>query len=239
LLLVDAVQWAAAYPVSAPLRDVYSWFWRWIKQVPQLTLDRMSADLATAPGSGTSGVIISGSPRDAWSEDPVNHRLMELVLACRQAGTPVLGVCYGHQIVARALGGKVARHPQGLELGNTPVRLTEAGRRSPIFQGFPHEFDVLSSHSDEVVEMPPGGELTVEGRFTANQGFQWGDRIFGVQFHPETDPEVLRFIWSLRLEQWQPKVPFNLAQRLGEFRPTPQAAAVLPNFVQYCLSRTF
>lgn len=238
VLLVDAVNWSAAYPVSSPLRDVFAWFRRWVVGMAGISLEPISvqADLLAAVRCGVDGLIVSGSPRDAWNDDPANHKLIEVVSACRERRLPLLGVCYGHQILARALGGKVAPHPAGLELGNTPVRLTPAGLHSPLFRGFPAEFDALSSHSDAVLEMPAGAVLTVEGAIVENQGFQWGDRLFGVQFHPETDPEVLRFIWNQRLQVWQPRVSFDLPQRLMELRPTPQAALLLRNFMNFCLN---
>jgi GMP synthase-like glutamine amidotransferase len=82
--------------------------------------------------------------------------------------------------------------------------------------------------------MPPGCELLVQGDFTENQAFHWRERMFGVQFHPETDPEILRFVWTPRLESWRGKVSFDLSERLQRMRPAPQAAEVLRNFVSCC-----
>jgi len=178
-----------------------------------------------------SGVILSGSPRDAWTEDPVNTRLCDLVHACAKANLPFLGVCYGHQILARAFGGKVARHPQGLELGNTQVGLTAPGQSCPLFAGFPQQFDVLSSHADAVLELPSEAELLVEGQFTRVQGFQIGQHLFGVQFHPESDPDTMRFLWSTRREAWRKRVSFDLDKTLDDLQPTPMAANMLRNFI--------
>ncbi len=231
--LIDAVAWSVAYPATNPLRDVHRWFARWVEDLPGLDLAgvKAEADVMAAVRSGADGVIISGSPRDAWNEDPVNLKLCEVVGECRDRGIPLLGVCYGHQLLARALGGVVGRHPEGLELGNTPVRLTAAGRVSPLLAGLPERFEVLSSHVDAVLEMPPGGELLVEGDFTRNQGFHWGNQLFGVQFHPESDPGIMQFIWNPRRETWRAKVAFNLDQAIDGLRPTPQAGGLLRNFV--------
>jgi GMP synthase (glutamine-hydrolysing) len=233
ILLVDAVVWAPAYPASSPWRDVRQWYARWVGGLTGLELARIAADedVLQAVQRGVDGVILSGSPRDAWVEDPVNERLCRLALHCRDHALPFLGVCYGHQILGRALGATVARHPAGLELGNTAVELTEAGLASPLFAGFPSRFEVLSSHADAVLDLPQGAELLVRGAFTEIQGFRSGASLHGVQFHPETDPDTLRFLWSVRRDAWRPRVSFDLDHVLDRLRPTPLAATVLRNFV--------
>jgi len=235
VFLVDAVVWSEAYPESHPLKDVARWYRRWLADLDGVELRRLpaEADLLSAVGQGTDALIISGSPRDAWNGDPINGKLCDLVLACRDRGLPVLGVCYGHQILARALGGVVARHPGGLELGNVEVELTGPGRASPLFEGLPDRFEVLSSHADTVLELSGECQLTLRGGFTPIQGFQCQPGLFGVQFHPETDPDTLRFIWSRRRDTWRPKVAFNLDTTLDTLRPTPWAGQILRNFVTH------
>ncbi len=238
LLLVDAVLWSSAYPAVDSRKDVSRWYSRWLESLPDVRLACVSAesDVLQAVRAGVDGVIISGSPRDAWNEDPVNLRLCEVILHCRDHGIPLLGVCYGHQVLGRALGGVVARHPGGFELGNTPVTLTPVGRMSPLFRDLPLDFDVISSHADAVLEMPPGAELTVRGTFTENQGFHWRDLLHGVQFHPETDPDTMRFIWSTRRDTWRSRVSFDLDQILDRLQPTPVAGNILRNFAKYIVS---
>jgi GMP synthase (glutamine-hydrolysing) len=234
ILLIDAVVWSPAYPETSPFRDVRHWYARWLVDLPETTLACVApaADLPAALAE-VDGVIVSGSPRDAWSDDPVNDLLCELVRRCQERSVPFLGVCYGHQLLARALGGVVNRHPDGLELGNTLVRLTPAGRASPLFTGITDAFTVISSHADAVLTPAPGTELLVRGDFTENQGFHWRNLLFGVQFHPETDPETLRFIWSTRRDAWRPQVRFDLDQVLEGLEPTPMAANILRNFVTH------
>jgi GMP synthase (glutamine-hydrolysing) len=237
VLLVDAVAWSNAYAAEHPLKNVARWFIRWFGDIDNFTLMRVSAedDPAAILRHRTQGVIVSGSPRDAWNDDPVNARLCELIAAWRDRGVPVLGVCYGHQILGRALGGQVARHPAGLALGNTTVELTPAGRNCALFAGLPDRFEVLSSHADAVLEMPPGCTLLARSAHTEIEAFHWNHQLFGVQFHPETDPEVLHFLWQPRRETWRSRVSFDLDATLAALRPTPAGAAMLRNFVQRIL----
>lgn len=186
-----------------------------------------------APGDW-DGVVLSGSARDAWTDHPVNLQVGEWILRCRDAGVPVLGVCFGHQLMGRVLGAKVAPHPGGLELGNTPVALTPAGRASPLFEGLPDQFEVLSSHSDVVSELPQGLIHTVAGSFAAIQGIQDSTGLLhGLQFHPETDPDTLRLIWNPRRELWRPRVRFDLDAVLDNLRPAPAGCRILHNFLQH------
>jgi GMP synthase (glutamine-hydrolysing) len=232
VLLIDAVTWSSSYPLASPYRDVAWWYARCLEDVPGVVLETHSAeaDLWPLVEDQIDGVILSGSPRDAWNGDPINQKLCKLIGVCGKRGLPFLGVCYGHQLLGRALGGTVGRQPQGLELGNIQVELTAAGRRSPLFAGLPPQFEVLASHADAVLELPPGCQLLARGASCVVQGFR-AKNLYGVQFHPETDPDTLRFIWSARRETWRSKVTFDLDQVLDQLRPTPLAGSILRNFV--------
>jgi len=232
LVLVDAVEWSDRFPPESPFRDVRRWFARWLEGIPDLRLTRVAAteDVIGTIGKGVDGVILSGSPRDAWRDDPINERMCALVGLCRDRSLPFLGVCYGHQILARALCGQVAPHPDGLELGNTWVDLSSAAQTSDLFDGLPARLNALSSHADAVLTMPPGAELLVRGSHTRIQGIRFGRVLYGVQFHPETDPDTLRFLWSVRRDAWRSRVTFDLDRALDGLHPTPEAANILRNF---------
>lgn len=235
VLLINAVTWSDAYPVDHPYRDVRQWFARWLVGIPSLELVCLSAgaDLLCAVRRGVDGVIISGSPRDAWGTDPINEKLLKLVDVCRLRRIPVLGVCYGHQLLGRVLGAPVAPQAEGLELGNTTLTLSSAGLNSPLYRGFPEEFEVVQSHADAVLELPDECRLLATGGMTPIQCFDWNGRLMGVQFHPEQEPETIRFIWSARRDKWRDKVSFDLDECLDNLRPTPLATRVLRNFVKY------
>lgn len=119
-------------------------------------------------------------------------------------------------------------------MGNTAVTLTPAGRASRLFDGLPDHFDVLSSHSDVVSDLPPGVLHTVAGTFAANQGIQDSTGLLhGVQFHPETDPDSLRLIWNPRRELWRPRVRFDLDSVLDHLKPAPSGPRILHNFLKH------
>jgi GMP synthase (glutamine-hydrolysing) len=144
---------------------------------------------------------------------------------------PVLGVCFGHQLLARALGGRVERHGGGPEAGTFDVDLTEAGRADPLFAGLPPRLAVQEGHEDHVPEPPPGAVLLATNAHTPVQAFALGPRIRGVQFHPEFDAARTRaFIEADR--DWLDRVRPGLADAsLASVRATREAPRVLANWV--------
>lgn len=107
--------------------------------------------------------------------------------------TPVLGVCYGHQLLAQALGGEAGWSRSGEELGTITVELTEESRRDPLFGGLPARLTVQASHSQAVLRLPAGARLLARNAHEPVQAFAWGANTWGVQFHPEFDADISRF----------------------------------------------
>jgi GMP synthase (glutamine-hydrolysing) len=137
-------------------------------------------------------LVITGSPHMVTEATPWMLACERLVAELVPRGVPVLGVCFGHQLMARALGGRVEHNRKGQEIGTTAVELTPAGRREPLFDGLPTHLDVHSSHAQSVVELPPQARLLAHNAHDAHQAFAIGERAFGLQFHPEFDADIVR-----------------------------------------------
>lgn len=136
------------------------------------------------PGEGFDAAIISGSAASVyWDLDWIDP-LTEWVAAAIDRGTPVLGVCFGFQLLADVLGGEV-ESCDAYELGFHTV---EHAGDSMLFDGLDREFMAFTSHSDDVVAVPPGARRLAENRYSAH-AFRRG-HVFGVQFHPEVDRET-------------------------------------------------
>ncbi|MDB6130474.1 MAG: glutamine amidotransferase [Verrucomicrobiales bacterium] len=227
--LVDAVRWDTGYLPNHPLRSVRAWFQQ---HFPRFTLQYSTAEDLIEAGipANAEKIILSGSPRDAWDNDPFTLRLAERVREISERQIRFLGVCYGHQMLARALGGEVQKEKKGLEFGNATVNLTPAGSRSALFRDLPETFSVLQSHSDAVTKLPPSAQLLATGEHTHVQAFQHGSAMFGVQFHPETTPEILRYLWEPRVPKWQPNLSYDLHQKLNHLFPAKNAVKILQNF---------
>jgi len=130
-----------------------------------------------APGAleGAAGVVLSGGPSSVWES---SHDLA--VEAILDSGLPVLGICYGHQLLAKVLGGVVGRSPEP-EFGPTRVRILEPGG---VLAGFPRELIVWMSHNDAVLEAPPGARVLAVSPGSPVAAMEHG-RVYGVQWHPE------------------------------------------------------
>jgi GMP synthase (glutamine-hydrolysing) len=138
---------------------------------------------------GFTHVMHTGSSLSICDDAQFMERAVSTIRHLAGTGIPQLGICYGHQILCRALVGKhaVRRAPGGLEMGwctvtqtGDPVEVPEAGK----------SFTVLQSHFDEVVEVPPGSGIVMTGGGSRVQGFVNRElKLFGMQFHPEFDRE--------------------------------------------------
>ncbi|MGK5087133.1 type 1 glutamine amidotransferase [Bdellovibrionota bacterium FG-2] len=128
--------------------------------------------------------VLSGSRTSAMEDAPWIDHLIEFLQKVMSAGKPILGVCYGHQILARALGGKDAvRKADRAEFGWTQIKVHQT---SPLTQGLPKSFYSFASHHDEVCTLPKGMKPLASSDWCQVQAFQIGDSpTFGIQFHPE------------------------------------------------------
>jgi GMP synthase (glutamine-hydrolysing) len=124
------------------------------------------------------GIILSGGPASVYDADApkLSYNLLD-VFRC-----PILGICYGLQVIASELGGEV-RPSSNREYGYARLRITD--QNSPLFKGLPAEMDVWMSHGDHVISVPEGLHVTAWTADSLNAFEGLSGRIFGVQFHPE------------------------------------------------------
>ncbi|WP_152039622.1 type 1 glutamine amidotransferase [Salinigranum salinum] len=131
------------------------------------------------------GVVITGSRASVYWDEPWIRSLVDWTADAAARGLPTLGVCYGHQVLAEALGGRVAALGE-YEIGYRTVEQTRTD--ADLFGGVPEAFTAFTTHSDHVVDLPPGATLLAENEYGVH-AFRKG-HAFGVQFHPEYDPET-------------------------------------------------
>tara|TARA_Y100000590_G_C15619102_1_gene976879 strand:- start:702 stop:1385 length:684 start_codon:yes stop_codon:yes gene_type:complete len=147
--------------------------------------------------------IITGSPRSVYDEEVWMQDLEISIRNAAKINKPILGICFGHQLVAKSFGGVVALNPKGWELGSYPIYLTNEGQTSPLFKGVDNRSIVYESHKD-IVSSIPKEAIVLASNDKGNQSFQLFDSIFGVQFHPEFSIEIIRKYVSIRSAQGVP-----------------------------------
>ncbi len=159
---------------------------RFAAAVPGATVEVRRAPQEDLPTRLThyDRVIVSGSVTSANDDAPWIERLQGALKLWVDRGTPVLGVCYGHQMIARTLGGKSAvRRAAEPEFGWTEIQVSET---DPLFSGLPRTFHSYSSHYDEVCELAPGMKRLASSEICQVQAFAVSEKpIWGIQFHPE------------------------------------------------------
>jgi GMP synthase (glutamine-hydrolysing) len=145
-------------------------------------------------------VIITGSPSSVTKREPWADALARYTSDLVDAGRPLLGVCYGHQILAHARGGRVEQNPLGYEIGTIDLEITGAGRADPLIGSLRGPMRFQSVHADAVVSLPEEAQLLATSERSAVQAFSIGDRTWGVQFHPEMTRSIMSMYVDARIE---------------------------------------
>lgn len=173
--------------------------------------------------SSYDGVIVSGSAASVNDDVPWIDDVGRLVRTAVDLEVPVLGVCWGHQLVAASLGGVVEQRPER-ELGYVTVRRVED---HPLFHGIDTSFTAFQSHTDYVTRLPVGATLLAESD-AAVQSFAY-ETAMGVQFHPEVDYRTATSLVNrYRDERTTPTEP---DMSLRSWALAEEASDVLRNFV--------
>ena len=143
----------------------------------------------------TAGIVITGaaamvSHQEDWSEETA-----EWLKQAVDAGLPVLGVCYGHQLLAHALGGKVGPNPNGRQIGTVTTKSLEASMSDPLLGYLPRQYLSQTSHSESVLELPPNAQRLATSPLDDNFAIRFSEKTWGVQYHPEfSGPIMAKYI---------------------------------------------
>lgn len=144
--------------------------------------DVTAMELPTDPRE-CDGWLITGSRYGAYEDHPWIAPLEDFIRAVHAQKRPMVGVCFGHQIIAKALGGRVEKFAGGWSVGRVEYELAGGGTL-PLF----------AWHQDQVTELPPGAQVTARSDFCPYAGLAIGDHIKTIQPHPEFTPDYLRGI---------------------------------------------
>lgn len=135
---------------------------------------------------GVTAIIITGSPSMVTDNEPWSVATSQwLRNIAEQKNIPILGICFGHQLLAQTFGGSVGYHELGEENGKVEIQLTEEGRKDPLLSVLPSKFSAHSFHSQTVTKLPKSACVLAQNNFESTHAVSFGNKIWGVQFHPE------------------------------------------------------
>jgi GMP synthase-like glutamine amidotransferase len=138
---------------------------------------------------GYHGVIVMGGPQSANDSLPGLLAELKLIEQAVVREVPVLGICLGAQLIAKALGARVYRNPEK-EIGWAGVYFTAAAEGDHVFGGIASPANLFHWHG-ETFDLPAGAEWLAYSDKCRHQAFRFGRNVYGVQFHPEITPEMI------------------------------------------------
>ena len=177
---------------------------------------------AACPDTGAAdGLIFMGGPMSANDDLPYIRRELELIGEAVTRGLPILGICLGSQLIAKALGARV--YPNSVsEIGWYPVHWTAAAARDRLHHGLSAAETVFHWHG-ETFDLPAGAELLAYSQACRNQAYRVGENVYGLQYHLEVTPEML--------DDWRSEIPIPIDPHANAARLKELAAQV---FGRWC-----
>ena len=143
------------------------------------------------PLDSADALLVFGGPMNVYEEE-THPWLVPETQAIRKAalaGMPILGVCLGGQLLAKALGARVTQNPEP-EVGLLQIELSDAGVSDPLFRGWPRNPSVVQWHSDTFA-IPEAAVQLASSPACSNQAFRYGKAAYGLQFHPEVTAQMV------------------------------------------------
>ncbi|BAP12903.1 MAG: glutamine amidotransferase [Alcanivorax borkumensis] len=235
---IAIIQTGHTYP---QIRQHYGDFDDWIAQglgqlSPVIRVDAIKEGPLPAPES-LAGVVITGSHAMVTEAKPWMKKLAHWLFSTLENAQqlPVLGLCFGHQLLAQVLGGEVADNPLGMQVGTVPLRFTAAGQQDALLGAMAGHPWAQVVHRQSVLTPPPGSTVLASNVHDACQAFRYGERVWGVQFHPEFSADVMRsYLQRLSGEGLMQQQVDTHLQNVRECR---DASAILARFAQLTLAQ--
>ncbi len=176
-----------------------------------------------------AGVVLTGSHAMVTDDLSWSLAVENWIPDIVDAGVPFMGICYGHQLLARAWGGQVGFHPRDREIGTVDIRLLSGSIRDKLFGLLPGRFQAHATHCQSVLQLPPGATHLAASADEVHHAFRIGDCAWGIQFHPEFTADIMA---AYIREQAKDLRTFgrDVDKLLGAVAETPAALQTIRNF---------
>ncbi|MDP5255180.1 MULTISPECIES: gamma-glutamyl-gamma-aminobutyrate hydrolase family protein [unclassified Vibrio] len=184
------------------------------------------------------GYIITGSVQDAFGDQAWIHALMAWIVDCEQAKVPLVGLCFGHQIICRALGGHVERSQHGWGLGVSQNRYL-ASAQATASNALPAQgvndnntLNILSCHQDQVTEIPQGFEVLAASDFCPYYFLRKDQHVLTIQGHPEFSLDFMAQVLELKKPHLNKAVYRNAKHSLTQRVDSAEFMTIIRQFLQ-------
>lgn len=184
----------------------------------------VAGDVFPASVDACDAYIITGSPSGAYETDPWIARLMLFIQEAHAAGKRLVGICFGHQVLAQALGGNVEKSEKGFGFG---TREFVVSAEKPWMTDYKSECRLYFSHQDQVIDLPNNAERLASDAFCPNLMYAIEDQVLGLQAHPEFTVDIMADIETMVGD----RLPDNIAETHGAITPQPGDNPMFANWI--------
>lgn len=180
-----------------------------------------------------SGVVVTGSPSMVTDEDYWIKSLLTWTRDAVEQNFPYFGICFGHQVLGKALGGEVNYNAKGMEVGTHRILLHSSALTDPLFINLPSYFSAHLVHRQSVISPPDNATILASNEHDSHQAFRVGQSAWGVQFHPEFTQEVMRE-YLVEMKEQLKNESLDFSQLCNNISSTPFPQQILNNFFKLC-----
>lgn len=211
ILIVDTMDWGKPYPQNHPLTQKGTWYHHCFLQSLGFKVKIVHWAEKKRPWKEFPFdiCILSGSIRSATKATSANKVISDWIEWCLNHHKKLMGICYGCQMIAHVLGGTITKAKEGPQVGNVALNFhvpafesdAESESEPQLPPSLPDFFKInwLTSHLDEISELPSKAIHLASSQHCQYEAFAWGNQVLGFQFHPEMTPEILKFLWRPHL----------------------------------------
>jgi GMP synthase (glutamine-hydrolysing) len=173
------------------------WFVKNYAHVSGITIDtcNVCAGETLPQACEVDGLVLAGTYNSVHDHTDWQQKVRAWLPIMRAARIPILGICGSHQLIAHCAGAEVERLGDGPFAGTFPLRLTDAGKASPLMQAIVDDDCFHYANSEQVAEVPAGSTLLASSSRVPVAALDYGDHCYTTQFHPEATEETLGTIW--------------------------------------------
>jgi GMP synthase (glutamine-hydrolysing) len=222
---------SAPVELRARLGDFPQWFQRGLGLAEgDVTVVNVQAGQDLPPMGRIAAALVTGSAAMVTQRHDWSERTAQWLEDAVRRDVPLLGVCYGHQLLAHALGGRVGDNPRGREIGTVRIDCLVSAATDPLLAAA-GVFSAQATHLQTVVELPRNATVLARSSHDDHQAVRYAKRAWGLQFHPEFSVAAMRGYVRLRSDALRNE-GMDAARISATVQSSPRARALLRRFLK-------